>query len=269
MSSSSVYFTRHDFILIGHCEQVFLPTTLCNKKQEQSIETFKKFYTKTDLDIVDYVTNQYAVINTLRILKHGYDLGKIQANSSGLSINEITNFILDKCQYTLPVNIVTNTPLLSSICKYIFMSPYLDVGHWKYIPQECCKNKKCTPKVVVWQLVNRVDKNKSLNMFYLKEFIRQFPNHDCKYIMFKKKHTYISNKYSVGTNNIREEEEEEEEIKLPFSFLLKQYGGWNCLDQGTIQCVVKLILSPNFFDNNSIRETFSYLEGKRFVNIYT
>lgn len=270
---SAVYFTIHDIIFIGQCRAVIQPPYEGGKKPKGVHAPFKKFYTKNDnADVVDKITNQYIVVYSLHIIKTNYNkkVSTLQANdSSGLSVADIRNFILQNCEYTLPVNIVTNNPLLWSILKYIFVTQ-LPMNDWTIIPFECCQNKKNEPKVMIWNVCNQIYKNQTLSLAQLEQFMEQYPVVACNYIAFQKKHIYISKEGLKFVDTDTPRQQRQPPIpKYPYSFMSKYSGNSNCFDQGYSQAVVNLILSKNPKNNENIANVMSYLECKKFINIYT
>lgn len=262
-------FTANDIIVIGKCYQIIHPNEL-NKKRYKKCKISKKFYmkdVKSGVDIVNKFTNKYAVVKLLHILKCGFTMNYVTTNnpSYGMSIEEIKNFILENCQYVLPVNVVTNNPVLWVILKYIF-SCYIDIADWKTIPLECSVNKKGLPKVMIWNVCDQINKNNPLNINLLNEFITNYPKYTHNYITFQKKHIYITQaKFSLDKND-------EQELGInnhpPYSFMSKKFGDGNCHDQGKHEWVVNLFLSENM-RKDDISQSLSYLKRREFVVLYT
>ena len=220
------------------------------------------------MDIVDKITHQYTVVKNLQVLKHGFHIKTIRAvNSTGLSVKDIATFILENCQYILPVNIVTNNTVLWAICKYIF-STYLDINEWKIIPVECYVNKKNVPKVMIWNVCNQICKDQLLTINPLKEFIDKFPKYQYNHITFQKKHVYIQRVPFSKDNNFNQQPQN---VPPPYSFISKKYGTLNCHDQGNSECVVNIFLSKNHSENTrgKLKEILSYLSSKKFVKLYS
>lgn len=212
---------------------------------------------RNTLDVIEQFTNQYVLVYKLSIYK---DKEYIMESSDGLSAIDIANLIIVACKDTLPVNIITNTLILSSILKYV-VSNYIPVRQFPLRDHKCMENKKGNPKVIIWNLFFRKEPKRLLNYLDIANFTQKNNNK----IKFYKKHVFLNevlDHIKLAAINPPQDRVDSSPI------IYERYGRMDCNDQGTIDCGIQLYVSLDPKENLNISDSLAFLQKKKFAAIF-
>lgn len=249
-------FTPDDIIILGLYDKYVFPKKLsspCKRTDNTGYIITKKFFMTSTLKVVDKFTRQYTIVYRLMIIKK--DKEYYIENKQGITVKELAKFLIKVCNNVLPVNIITNNILLSSICKYIFQN-YLIVDNFPGRDPKCQNNTKVSPKVIVWTVFDEKNNKKIFNFSDIIQFIHTYPKNK-RTVTVRRKHVYLKKKLL----NIITREEKEEEQSLWF---LERYGGYERDDQKLEQPKLCFKFDPLSTENDAL----SILRNDRFIKMY-
>ena len=254
-------FTSDDIIVLGECRRCLFPKKLqsLEKNLDKECLIVKNFYLTGTLDVVNQLTNQYAKVFNLMLYKQNAIYKIKDETGNGLSADDIARFFFVNCGNTLPVNIITNNKILSSILKFIF-SNHLLVSHFPLRDAACVKNTKNKPKVIIWNLFYaKKNSEELLNLDDIIQFIKNYPKKYKFTIEAGRKHVYLRDFYQREKNLTPQEE------KHPASWLRETWGGEDCNEQKPPSYSVPLYLNDTL---DNVEDSLSYLKSERFTKLY-